>query len=747
MRWCLGWRREGGEADGINDGRGIVAGVRRRALGAVLRAAVRGQTGAGVGDGGGPALCGDVAGVDVFGVHQWGGCLGAPIVQRKASINYAGGTLATAARIRLHTARERARRLYPDGWASRLERRARAAVRALPAWGADGQRDAGGLDGLPECLARQAWPDAVRVQFERFAARYAGALWADMSDAEVRAVADQTARDCGALIRARLVVLELPDVGAGCLEWLAAVAAARHADLPRVPAAVAERGGPDAVARSVRKRLECPIWWRRALRRYVARMSEGGALALGIVSKRNRQPYASNRAVSRRLDQNKRNRAALENTMLANDRGDVFTLAELVEKSPSAKNIRRGELMTRIRGCEELADAAGHVGLFLTLTCPSRFHSTLRDGRANPKHDGSTPRDGQAWLCAMWARARAALARRGVGVYGFRVAEPHHDGCVHWHALLWVPDDRAALMAVSTLWAYWLSDDGDEPGADQYRLNVKRMHAGGAAGYVAKYVAKNIDDHAISDHVDDYADGEAIGPDLLGDVEVKPCMRVEAWAAHWGIRQFQGIGQPPVTVWRELRRIKADAVARHPSGVLRAAWQFAHRRGGALADWAGYVSCQGGLMTGRRYRIGIAAAVADHEGQYETIPAARPVGVEDRRGVGGWCLSDRRIWRRVDRAEAARIRGAGSGADVQGGAHAPAPRTGFDNCTRSGPRVRREWAGLIEPGPRNDGDLRDAVNWWREVREKIARNYCKPISDCSQSAPAGGAGLSANQFP
>ena len=115
-------------------------------------------------------------------------------------------------------------------------------------------------------------------------------------------------------------------------------------------------------------------------------------------------------------------------------------------------------------------------------------------GRAtkNARYGGATPRDAQQWLCAMWARARAKLARLGVTMYGFRVAEPHHDGCPHWHALIWFKDQGAADQAAQVVRDYWLSDDGHERGAAQNRVNVKAMQAGGAAGYIAKYIAKNV---------------------------------------------------------------------------------------------------------------------------------------------------------------------------------------------------------------------------------------------------------------
>lgn len=387
-------------------------------------------------------------------------------------------------------------------------------------------------------------------------------------------------------------------------------------------------------------RMVDAFWWRRQLRKLHAKAVEGAAISIGYVNK-TRDIYVSNESVQRRMQQNRRNVAMLEATKARNENGQEYTLAELAAKGVSNKAIKRGELMTRIAGFERIAQDCQHEGLFFTATCPSRMHKwkTVDGGRVveNSKYDGTLPREAQQYLSKkFWAPLRAALHRRGVRWYGFRIAEPNHDGTPHWHLLVffdrqWRGDaGRAALPRICALVRrYALQDSPNEAGAKKHRVDFERIDwsKGTAAGYIAKYVSKNID-------------GYRVEKDLYGNDAITASARVEAWAATWGIRQFQQVGGPPVTVWRELRRVKeipADAPV-HLVVAHSAVNKVAKVEGEtASVAWDRYTEAQGGVFCGRNYRIRVKTEEAGGVGRYGEPMGARPVGVET---VGAMVVRD-----------------------------------------------------------------------------------------------------------
>ncbi|MFM0741805.1 replication endonuclease [Paraburkholderia xenovorans] len=386
------------------------------------------------------------------------------------------------------------------------------------------------------------------------------------------------------------------------------------------------------------RRMVAAHWWKGRLRKAHAKAVETAAIGLGLVA-RGRECYVSNVSVEARRAQNERNAAALAATIARNlDTEQEFTLAELAAKGPANSAIKRAELMTRINGFERIAIAAGHAGLFLTITCPSKMHrmtTVYGKARANSKWDKvTTPDLAQKYLAQVWARIRAALARKQVNLYGFRIAEPQHDGTPHWHCLFFYDTKHDATVR-ATVRRYALAVDGDEPGAQEKRCDFKTMDPakGTAAGYIAKYVAKNID-------------GYRLEKDLEGNDSLETSARVEAWATRWRIRQFQQIGGPPVTVWRELRRVAAvpaDAPA-HVRQAHNAVNRIAVLEGRDTASvaWDRYVEAQGGVSCGRGYRVRIAKIQSDAVGRYGETGAPQIVGIEYfevakvRDAIGNW---------------------------------------------------------------------------------------------------------------
>lgn len=321
-------------------------------------------------------------------------------------------------------------------------------------------------------------------------------------------------------------------------------------------------------------RLADPLWWRRKLRVAWTRSAEEGVRRLGMVRK-GKAPYVSDSGVDHRRGQKRRMRDYCEAHVATNELGEQLGLFDVQQKSIANPTLRRGEFMTRVRGFEELAATFRHEALFFTLTVPSHYHPQLSRGGANPAYDPrQTVRKAQEWLCKHWARFRAAIHRRKILLYGFRIAEPHHDGTPHWHGLLFC---RATDIAFVTerLRAEWLKEFGDHPGAREHRVSIVGVDPskGSAAGYIAKYVAKNIDGAGSIGAVESDETGGTVNDGVV---------RVDAWSAIHGIRQFQQIGGPPVGLWRECRRIREEEPELSDIDLERC------RRVADRGDWRGF---------------------------------------------------------------------------------------------------------------------------------------------------------------
>ncbi|MFM5554748.1 replication endonuclease [Aeromonas veronii] len=374
-------------------------------------------------------------------------------------------------------------------------------------------------------------------------------------------------------------------------------------------------------AASIMVRLLDEGWWRRRINRAWDVYCELIAIFTGQVRK-GVSPYASHHARREHLARKTAQYHWAESRKVVNEElGQECDLLEAMMASVSNPMVRRCELMVRMRGFEELAKEQGHVGLFVTLTAPSQYHAWKQNQKTgktfqNDKYNGSTPTQTQKMLCSQWAQFRAAIARRGLRTYGFRIAEPHHDATPHWHALFFVePAQQQEFLTLLTF--YFTQRDRHELGMpntetldylNHNRIRNKAAKAlalinindratikaikprvaweiideskGSATGYIAKYVAKNIDGHRVG--WDEEAE-EAVETSTTG---------VAAWASRHRIRQFQQVGGPSVTVWRELRRLRDQVV--EWDEILETA-----RAAVNGSRWGDFIKAMGGIMLPR----------------------------------------------------------------------------------------------------------------------------------------------------
>ncbi|ENC2714591.1 replication endonuclease [Yersinia enterocolitica] len=358
-------------------------------------------------------------------------------------------------------------------------------------------------------------------------------------------------------------------------------------------------------------RLVNPEWWERKLKAQRTRWREALLIAVGNVSRdKSASSYASKQAIREVFARRQSNLEYLKSCQLENiETGERIDLIDKVMASISNPEIRRMELMNTIAFTEKYAAGQKHVGMFLTITTPSKYHPTRVIGKGDNEKvqlnhkwndEAYSPKDGQRYLCKIWSKMRTAFKDNELSVYGMRVVEPHHDGTPHWHMMLFC-QRRQRQQVIDIMRRYALKEDGDERGAAKYRFECKHLNKGGAAGYIAKYIAKNIDGYALEGERD-HETGE-----LLTD----SAAAVTAWAATWRIPQFRPIGLPSMGVYRECRRIRSISLAETFDETVEAV-----RHAADEGDFAAYIAAQGGTNCGNQ-TVRLAKRVADELNAYD----------------------------------------------------------------------------------------------------------------------------------
>lgn len=453
-------------------------------------------------------------------------------------------------------------------------------------------------------------------------------------------------------------------------------------------------------------RMLCADWWYRKLWQMRCEWREEQLRAVCLVNKK-ASPYVSYEAVIHKREQRRKSLEFFQSHDLVNADGDKLDMEDVVNASSSNPAHRRNEMMACVKGLELIAEMRGDCAVFYTITCPSRFHATLNNGRPNPKWTSETVRQSSDYLVDTFAAFRKALHKAGLRWYGVRVAEPHHDGTVHWHLLCFMrKKDRRTLTALLRKFA--IREDRGELGNNtgpRFKSELINPRKGTPTSYIAKYISKNIDGRGLAKEI-----SKETGKSLRDSAE-----HVSAWASLHRVQQFRFFGIPGRQAYRELRLLAGQA-ARAQSDKQAGAPVLENARLDAVlaaADagcFATYIMKQGGVLVPRKHHlIRTAYELNDEPGTYGDH-GIRIYGIWSPIVEGRICTHAMK-WKMVRKAVDVQEATADQGAR--------APWTRGNNC----PPVEKTYqTGGELPGSEEPAALPDYENMSKkELRELMAR--------------------------
>lgn len=346
-------------------------------------------------------------------------------------------------------------------------------------------------------------------------------------------------------------------------------------------------------------RMRCADWWYRKMWQMRCEWREEQLRAVCLVNKK-ASPYVSYEAVIHKREQRRKSLEYFRSHELVNEQGDALDMEDVVNASSSNPAHRRNEMMACVKGLELIAEMRGDCAVFYTITCPSRFHATLNNGRPNPKWTSATVRQSSDYLVDTFAAFRKAMHKSGMRWYGVRVAEPHHDGTVHWHLLCFMrKKERRAITALLRKFA--IREDREELGNNtgpRFKSELINPRKGTPTSYIAKYISKNIDGRGLANEI-----SKETGRSLRDNAE-----HVNAWASLHRVQQFRFFGIPGRQAYRELRLLAGQAARQQADKKAGTPVLDNPRLDAVLAAadagcFATYIMKQGGVLVPRKHHL------------------------------------------------------------------------------------------------------------------------------------------------
>ncbi|MFV0927060.1 replication endonuclease [Pseudomonas palmensis] len=321
---------------------------------------------------------------------------------------------------------------------------------------------------------------------------------------------------------------------------------------------------------AIHKRLECKHFWRRSLEKKAneerLNFEARNAIVGGNPKSANAptQNYCSNETlhreqIKRKDSEEKLSRYKVINT-ITKEEESLLSIALSNEKN------RINELYFTAKSLEKLAIEKEFKWIFVTLTAPPKYHPNPIKGRRS--YDPSVGIKGShEYIKLLWVQIRSLLNERGVKAspdhyFGFRTVEPHKDGSIHWHLLIFANKDIQKMLTDAILEKF--------PAKNSAVIIYGKEGDGSAsaATYLYKYIAKSVSrEKSKYDITSDLPKDNIREEKDLASLRNKE--RVQAALKTLAIRQYQIFGVCNLTtLFKNINRLDLGTITPSQGSML-----------------------------------------------------------------------------------------------------------------------------------------------------------------------------------
>ncbi len=275
------------------------------------------------------------------------------------------------------------------------------------------------------------------------------------------------------------------------------------------------------------------------------------------------QLYCSDATLQRIKEKQAANESSLANQYIINTQtGETANLLEVIRNKEESKV---AEIYNLCKSLERLSDSQSFKWAFITLTAPARYHPNPSKGK-NRYDRNIGIKASHDYINNNWKRIRAILSSRGIPAspetyFGFRTVEPHKDGSIHWHVILFSSKNMLGEIEKA------IREKFPTRAAAEIMIGEYGPGSAKASSYIFKYIIKAFSKKDLpQSNQDDTADSYRESKDLAS---MRNRERVQAAIKSLNIRQFQLFGvRNLITTFRKINSLKLHCAAPTKGSVL-----------------------------------------------------------------------------------------------------------------------------------------------------------------------------------